>query len=63
MMAMHNPPIPVIPRAVRVFLACRISRMVIMRVSKMLSATEIERYGRLKSMAVVFQELSSGCEI
>ena len=43
-MALHNPPIPVIPRAVRVFLACRTSRMTITRVRRTLSETEIERY-------------------
>ena len=47
MMALHNPSIPVIPRAVRVFLVCRMSRITIMRVSTMLSESEIEKYERL----------------
>ena len=47
-MAAHNPPIPAIPMAVRVFLACRMSRMTIMKVRRILSAIEIEKYGRPK---------------
>ena len=40
--ALYNPQIPVIPRAVRVFLVCTVSRMTIMRVRRMLSESEIE---------------------
>ena len=49
-MALHNPPIPVIPRAVRVSLACRMRRVMIMRVRRMLSEAEIDRYGSPKSV-------------
>ena len=40
--ALHNPPIPVIPRALRVLLACRTSRVMIMRVRRMLKESETE---------------------
>ena len=46
MIALHNPPTPVVPVAVRTSLACRTSRTTIMRVRRTLSETEIERYGR-----------------
>jgi len=43
---LHNPLIPTKdPVAVRKFLACRASRMTIIRVRRTLSETEIERYG------------------
>ena len=42
MMDLDDPPIPVIPKAALVFLVCRTSRMMIMRV-RTLSETEIER--------------------
>ena len=45
-MALHNLPIPVIPRAVRVFLISRMSRTMVMVVRRMLSEGEIARYGR-----------------
>ena len=45
MMALDNPPSPVIPRVARVLLVCRTSRMMITRV-RTLSETEIERYAR-----------------
>ena len=48
MMFLDNLPIPVIPIAVRMFLVYRMSRMMIMRVRKMLSEAEIDRYGRPK---------------
>ena len=44
--ALDNPPIPVIPRAARVSLARRMSRMTIMRVRMILSESEIVKYGR-----------------
>ena len=44
-MALHNPPLPVPPMAVRTPLACRVSRMTIIRVRMMLSESEIEKYG------------------
>ena len=53
MMALQNPPIPVIPRAVRVFLVCRTSRMMIMRVSSALSEREIEKYGRADQLSSI----------
>ena len=42
MTALYNPPIPVVPRAVRVFLACTMNRLMIMRVRRTLSESEIE---------------------
>ena len=45
--ALHNPPLPVSPIAVRKFLACRVSRMTVIRVRRTLSESEIERYGML----------------
>ena len=39
---LYNPQIPVFPRTARVSLACRMSRMTIMRVRRTLSETEIE---------------------
>ena len=47
-MALHNPPIPVTPRAFRVFLAPRVSRMTIMSVRRMFSEVEIDRCGSPK---------------
>jgi len=42
---LYNPPIPARdPVAVRIFLACRTSRMTIIEVRRTLSETEIERY-------------------
>ena len=52
-MASHNPLVPVVPMAMRRFLVCRMSRMMIMRVRRMLSDTEIDRYGRPKWEATV----------
>ena len=58
---------PVVPAgesvAARMFLPCSKSRMTIMRVRKVLSEIEIEKYGRPKLMATVFQTLLSGCEV
>ena len=51
-MASHNPQIPVIPMAMRTLLVCRTSRMTIIRVRKMLSEIEIDRYGISKSWKV-----------
>ena len=45
-MTLHIPPTPVIPRAVRVFLVCTMSRMMIVRVRMTLSESAIEKYGR-----------------
>ena len=42
MMDLTDPPIPVIPKAALVFLVCRTSRMMIMRV-RTLSKAEFER--------------------
>ena len=44
-MALHDPPIPAPPMAVQTFLVCRTSRMTIIRVRRMLSESEIEKYG------------------
>jgi len=45
---LYNLPIPASgPVAVRTFLACRMSRMTIIRVRRTLSETEIERYATL----------------
>ena len=44
-MAMDDPPIPVVPIAVRIFLVCKVRQVVIMRVRRMLSAIEIECQG------------------
>ena len=44
-MAVHNPPLPIPPMAVRTPLACRVSRMTIIRVRRTLSESEIEKYG------------------
>ena len=43
---LHNPPIPAIPKALRVFLVCKMSRMTIMRVRRTLSESETEKYAR-----------------
>ena len=51
--ALHNPPIPAIPMAARVLLACRMSRMIIMRVRRTLSEREIEKYGRPNELLLV----------
>ena len=56
MIALDRPPIPVIPRAVRVFLACRTSRMTIMRVRRVLSDSDIEKYERLDQKAAFTNE-------
>ena len=60
---MHNPPVPVTPMAVRIFLLYMTSLTTIMRVSRMLRETKIERYGRPKSKTTDFQVFLSGCEV
>ena len=60
-MAMHNPPIPANPRAVRVFLVYRTSRTMIIRVRRMLRAIEIERYGIPK--LTLYQKLPPDWEV
>ena len=50
MIALHNPPIPAIPMALRMVLACKMSRITIMRVRRTLSDSEIEKYGRTAQM-------------
>ena len=55
-MALHNPPLPDSPMAVRTFLVCRMSRMTIVRVRMTLSDSEIEMYG------MVDHSLPVGCE-
>ena len=46
---LYNLLVPVeYPKAARMFLSCRTSRMTIMRVRRTLSETETERYGRVK---------------
>ena len=50
--ALYNPPIPAVDSvATGNLLPCKISRTTIMSVRRMLSETEIEKYGRLKSMS------------
>ena len=44
MMNLDKPPIPVIPKAARVPLVNRMIRIMIMRVRRTLSETEIEKY-------------------
>ena len=56
-MALHNPPVPAPPMAVRMFLVCRTSRITIIRVRRMLSGSEIEKYG------IVAQSLLSSCVV
>ena len=46
-MALHNPPIPVIPREVRVFLASRTRRIMMIRVRRTLRESEIVRDGTM----------------
>ena len=56
-MALHNPPLPVPPMAVRTFLVCRTSRMTIIMVRMMLSEREIEKYGMVdQSLPVGFKD-------
>ena len=43
-MALDDPPIPLMPIAVRMLLVCKMSRVTIMRVRRMLSESEIEKY-------------------
>ena len=45
-MTMYNPLIPPFPVEVRMLLVCKMSRTTIMRVRRMLSDSEIEKYGR-----------------
>ena len=52
-MALHNLPLPIPPMAVRTPLACRISRMTIMRVRRTLSESETEKYGMADQAIVV----------
>ena len=48
-MVLYNPPIPTRdPVTARMFLPCRMIRVTIMRVRRVLSETEIERCGRMK---------------
>ena len=64
MMALYSPVSPLgAPMAVRISLLCRTSRATIMRVRRMLSEIEIEKYGRPKFMATEFQMLLFGCEV
>ena len=49
--------------AARTFLLCRTSRVTIMSVRRILSESEIEKYGRPKLMAVEFQILLFGWEV
>ena len=52
-MALYNPPIPPgVPRTARTALQCKTSRMTIMRVRRMLSETEIEKYGSPRLVTV-----------
>jgi len=63
-MALYNPEAPEgAPIAVRMFLPCRMSRVTIKSVRRTLRETEIEKYGRPKSMATEFQMLLFGCEV
>ena len=56
---LYNPPIPAVdPVAARTFLPYRTSRTVIMRVRRMLSESEIERYAR-GAQGLVFLEGSN----
>ena len=43
--ALHNPPLPLPPMALRMLLACRRSRMTIITVRMTLSEREIDKYG------------------
>ena len=55
-MALHNPPLPVPPKAIRMFLARRMSRMTIIRVRTTLSESEIEMYGTVDLSLLVGSE-------
>ena len=64
MMVLYNPLAPAgAPMAFRMFLLCRMSRDTIMSVRRMLSESEIEKYGTPKLMATELQMLLSGCEV
>ena len=64
MTVLYSPPIPArAVAAVRVLLLCRISRMMIMRVRRRLSESEIEKYGILKRTLKVFQSMLSGIKV
>ena len=53
-MVLYNPLIPPdIPKVVQTSLQCRRSRIMIIRVRRMLSATEIEKYGTPKRRRIV----------
>lgn len=45
------------------FALWRVSRAIIISVRRMLSETEMEKYGRPKLIAAEFQMLLSGCEV
>jgi len=64
MTAVYNPVIPARTlAAVWVFLLCRTSQVMIIRVKRMLNEIETKKYGRLKWMLTAFQVPLSGCQV
>lgn len=59
--AWHNPlAMNEVPMVFRMLMICRVSRVTIMNVRRMLSGTEIEKYGRPKRMTSGSQMLLPG---